>query len=271
MYDLCAAAAAASPRGDDTQDRVVSYRRTPAGDSAEEVGVVLCDGVGSYRDAGAVAERAMELAVHHLEQLDVCSGIFTVAEAVNAGLELDVEGATTLLAVGADAYGRACYAYVGNGSLIELEPRSPVGDRVQLRWVGLELPHLDWSGGLPALASYLPIDPDALSVSTGSRLGAKRASRLLLACSDGIATDEDRVQARTADGRYWKSVPAPLARIVDELSQSWNQLVSAAKAEAQLGLESALQRALDSLLDEAALEDDASVGCVLLRSRAEET
>ena len=228
-------------------------------------GVVVCDGVGSYRDSGIVAERVATVARNHLAGTGLGSGMWELAEIANESLIDSVEGATTLIAVGADPGGSVYYAYVGNGAIVELQPRRVGPQLVQLRWVDVALPQISWEEGRPALRSFLPIEAGELDVSKGVRVATGGSPRLFLACSDGIATDEDRAQARSKQGRFWKSVPIPLARLVDEIGRSWDELLDVSQAEAGALLESVLGRTLAAMLEESELDDDASVGCVLLR------
>jgi hypothetical protein len=266
MFEIIPGAASRSPRGEANQDRVAVFLSPGTPSTPGSAGVVVCDGVGSYRDSGAVASEVAGLAVNHLTE-NGANGLLELEQLMANAHLATADGATTLIALGVEETGLASHIFIGNGSLLEIEPVTPQPGKVQLRWIDLALPQIDWERGRPALRSFIPAPADQFEAVKGRRDTGGMKPRMYLACSDGIATDEDRAQARSARGGYWKAVPAPLVTVVDALAEQWRELLVEDADSAASLLQSILRQALAKLLEEHALDDDASVACVLVRPR----
>jgi hypothetical protein len=260
-FTVVTATASVSPRGlEHTQD----CARELGVSVAAEAGVVVCDGVGAYAQSGAVAQRVAESVSRYVESVGLAEGLVGCVEEAHptlAGLE---EGATTLIAVGADDDGQVSHCLVGNGSLIEVMGLDLGEDRVRLAWTDLVLPHVSFANGRPALSSFLaPGDELPRELSIGTRQTPRGSSRVYLACTDGIATDEERVFGSAPDGSTWKQVPAPLARLIAGLGARWAAMEASAEPRAILA--EAIGQPLEQMLAAGLLDDDATVGAVLVR------
>jgi hypothetical protein len=266
-FDVFAALADASPKQQDrVQDRAVIVRATERSTGAA---VIVCDGVGAYEGSGVVAEAVADFASDYVRQSGIHEGIRHVAGAAAQEIDHDGSGATTLLGIGAEPSGRVGYCLVGNGMLMELAGAPVTAERVLVRWNLLALSHVSLLGGRPALSSFLPLSEDReLEVVLGSREDASSRPRLYLACSDGIGSDEDRLSGPTPDGRSWQEIPRPLVVLLEDLGHAWNDLMREPSPEPSL--QRVLNDALQALLASGALEDDATVGAVLLRPAAHE-
>lgn len=226
--------------------------------------MVVCDGVGEYADSSEVAENAIALARDYLSDHRVRRGYRRCAHEVDSRLDRGHEGATTLLTISADVSGHVGYSLVGNGSVIEAEGIPLGNERVQLQWTDLVLPHVSYVGGRQALRSYLPsLAGEALEVALGERIIQHETMRLFLACTDGITTDEDRRVGTVSDHSTWKEIPHPLAAVLSVLETKWIDLASTESPESELA--AVVQSSLASLLAEGRLEDDATLGSVLIR------
>ncbi len=256
-----AAATVAAPGKSENQDSVAVFRM---GEAAAGAGVVICDGVGSLPQSGAVASEMAALAASHIEEAGVRRGIWGLEE-MAAAHELSSDGATTLIAVGAEPEGLVSHCFIGNGSLFEIAPQTAVTGVMNLRWCGLALPQLNWDRGQPALESFLPAPAYGFEAEKGCRLTSRLKPRLYLACSDGVATDEDCPQAKTPDGRYWKGIPTKLIGVLDALAARWQDLLRGDAEQSAALLQEILDATLAALLADGAFEDDASVGCVMTR------
>jgi hypothetical protein len=147
--------------------------------------------------------------------------------------------------------------------LIEAVPVELDGGRVRLRWAERALPQISYEGGRPALASYLPWSrPAPLEASVGAQRVAGGSERLFLACSDGIGSDEECLLGAGPDGRMWKEVQRPLAHLLERLAGAWPELRVSPDVEERLT--SVLEATLAELLADGALEDDATVGALLM-------
>ncbi len=264
---ISAAATVAAPGKDENQDSVSAFS---VGDTQASggAGVIVCDGVGSQPNSGKVAREVVALATAHVAETGVVDGISQL-DMVCAEGEFGEDGATTLLAVGAEVSGVAAYCYIGNGGLFEVVPQSDSGSTARLRWCDLALPQIEWESGRPALRSFLPAPEEGYEAEKGTRAVGLLRPRLLIACSDGISTDEERAQATSATGEYWKAVPSTLVRLLDGLASRWFELVRAEREAAGQMLHDLIQRTLEGLLDENMLDDDASIGCVMARPQVQ--
>lgn len=260
---ISAAATVAAPGKDENQDSVSTFS---LGDmqAPDGAGVIVCDGVGSQPNSGNVARAVVDFATAHIAKSGVVDGISQL-DAVCAEEEFGQDGATTLLAVGAEASGVAGYCYIGNGGLFEVVPQSASGSTARLRWCDLALPQIEWESGRPALRSFLPAPHEGYAAEKGSRAIDLLGPRLFIACSDGISTDEERAQATSVTGEYWKAVPTTLVRLLDGLASCWFEMARAEHEAAEQMLHGLIERILGALLDESILDDDASVGCVMTR------
>lgn len=259
-FEIAAATALASPKDPArNQDRACAFRveHEPWG-----AGVVVCDGVGAYAGSGDVAERVALLARAYVIEHGIRSGIPSCAQHAADALGNVADGATTLIAVGADDEGYVSFTYVGNGSLLDITIDTD-GRRPQLRVAEMTSPHVSFADGRPALSSYLPAAPRRpVEAASGVLHPAPRRTRLLLACSDGVATGEDRTTGVAADGSTWIAVPRPLAALLADLAAAWEDV--SAEADRVGALASVVQTSLDDLAAADLLDDDATVGVVLV-------
>lgn len=272
-FEAVPALAAATPRSaSQSQDcaAVVELSGVQGGAS-----VVICDGVGALEGSGPVAREVTELVAAALGERSLEDGIRALPNVVSQAksavhaAEVDApaeRGATTLLVLSADATGRVGHFMVGNGMLIEAEPRLPGSRAAGMSWTCLALPQVSVADGHPALRSFLPCtDPATLEYAAGMRETAStRAPRIFLACSDGIASEEECSTGFAPNGTQWKEVPTALARLLDQLAADWAAICDSTSPEQ--GLDELLRTVLDDLLDEGALADDATVGALLLRA-----
>jgi hypothetical protein len=266
-FDIWATSARAVPsEGGHDQDRV---RLIEAYDGAGR-GVVVCDGVGSLPRSGPVAEAVAECAAEYVARTGVRRGIAGLGfesgaahavQHVAESIEPTPDGATTLIAVGADAEGYVAYSFVGNGTLLDIEAVSIGEGRVRLSAAELVVPHIDWGLGRPALRAFLPANGNAAVPSARGLLGPQPDRiRLLLAMTDGVATDEERTQG-TGSGTTWRKVPEPLAALMAAVTAGWNDFISSPDPGESLG--GAIQGTLDALARDGELTDDATVGALL--------
>jgi hypothetical protein len=265
---VAAATASVSPKSPDrNQDRVLTFA---VKDPEAGVGAVLCDGVGAYSGSGEVAAEVTEIVADHVQKLGPIAGVLSSADAAAACIDSAADGATTLIAIGANTRGELAYAFVGNGSLfevqVELGATAPI-----LRAAELVLPHVSLSQGRPVLTSYIPMPPGVpLEVSAGRREADAMRIRLLLACSDGVATHEDRKVGVVAPAESkWLEIPRPLADVFDAIAERWEALLCASDSEAYL--DHILRDTLETLNEEGVLEDDASLAALLVCPPAGDT
>jgi hypothetical protein len=137
-------------------------------------------------------------------------------------------------------------------------------ERVRMGWTELALPQISLLVGKPTLVSHLPwtgtgAPPSCIGVR---RLEPDR-TRLFMACTDGIGSNEERPTGHAPDGTLWQQVDPPLAALLAAVGEQWHLLEACAEPAAEL--ERILGAALERLLDDGSLEDDATVGAMLVR------
>jgi hypothetical protein len=237
--------------------------------------VIVCDGAGALSGSGPIAREVTELAANALRERPLEDGIWALpgvfgqaASAAHAEVKAEAPedpGATTLLTLSADAAGRVGHFMIGNGTLVEAEPRLPGSVGAGMSWVGLALPQVSLADGHPTLRSFLPCaDPASLEYAAGIRETRCPGARIFLACSDGIASDEECPTGFAPNGTQWKEVPRPLARLLDRLAADWLTLCSTVTPEKTLG--DLIRAVLDDLLSAEVLTDDATLGALFLRA-----
>lgn len=264
-FDLAAASFSLSPKRErENEDRVLAIE-TPLA-----AAVAVADGVGGVPGSGEMAARACELVATHLAEGSVVKGILGLEGKIGEELFGEETGATTLVAVGAEADGSVSHLLVGNGAVIELAPLELTPHRTRLLWTSIALPQMKAEEGRLALRSFLPSPPGAPAAEKGCRHVPPGNARLYLACSDGLLSEEDRAEGRAEDETAWRQVPRAVSSLVAELERGWGELLGSDAAEAGELLRSLLATALEEPTVFAELDDDTSVGALLLRSLAEE-
>lgn len=258
--EVIAAAATRAFRDGENEDRVLVIGN---GDGYPGAAVVLCDGVGSTADAAAAAERFSRLAAESLMAGGDRRDVWALTTPLTAALPVDDDGETTLIALAAQETGEVSYILIGNGGVIELAPSPLPGGGVRLLWSDVVLPHVDWSEGRPALDATLPAGA-GLRVARGAQFVAGEA-RAYAVFSDGIATLEEREEGEAPDGSVWREVPVGLAQLVSRLTAIWPDLLTAPREVAEAALAEGMETLLSELSVEPGLEDDSSVGIVVLR------
>jgi hypothetical protein len=279
-----AGGAIATPKDpDQNQDRAAIVHLGPerVGEGVD-CGVVVCDGVGALSGSGLVAEQAATTAADYIAAHGVRTAIVGGDDPLGAGGDVlhcaqhvaDVigpvdDGATTLIAVAADELGYVAYSFVGNGTLLDVEPLDRGAYGFRLSAAELVTPHVTWKEGRPALRSVIPPRAgSAVAAARGVLFPQPDRTRLLLAVTDGIASDEERSEGISAGAR-WRKVPAPLAAVMAALEAQWPDVVDDADPGGRL--ETLLEDVLVRLAEDV-LVDDATVGAVLVvpRDEAEE-
>lgn len=261
-FEVISAATTRSPKEGAGEDRVRCFRLDPEGD-APGGGVVICDGVGALGGSALAAEWAAQKAADHVVSSGVRWGVWSLAEIWDEEAPTAVEGATTLVLLAAEAGGVVAHTLIGNGSIFEVASSRLPDDGVRLLWTDVAIPQIDWSEGKPALSSTLPTTGQDLVVSRGAHM--LNDARLYVLCSDGISTLEERPDATAPDDSIWREVPSGLTRLLRTLAEIWNDLLHLPCDVAQQALQEGVEEVLADLEGDSELEDDASLGVVLVR------
>lgn len=264
FHVVAATASATSRDADANQDRALAFH-IPTGAGA---GVVVCDGVGSLPGSAATAETAASAIRRFMQThegvVEAMGGCFAAAAHAVAD---DNDGATTALVVAAEPTGLVGYGIVGNGALVEVLAVEPVPGSWRLHHTELSFPHVGYERGRPALESFLPT-ADVRVAELGVRRLLPGRHRLFLACTDGLTTEDAPLVLRDErHGGLWRQVPVRLAAVLDAVEKAWPELVAGPAPEHDLPV--VLQEAVDALAVAGLLEDDATVGALLLLAEEE--
>ena len=259
-FELISAGCSVGHRDDRGDDRVRLF-----GHRGLDAGAVVCDGVGSEPGSDATAERVAELAVSLIYGGDVGTSFLEFDRELERRLGVDGEGATTLALVRADRDGLVGHFLVGNGAVIEVVPMETGPDQVRLLWSSITLPRMATRDGRPALASFLPQPGRMLESEKGIRKVPADASRLYLVCSDGLLSEEDRLEGAAPDATVWRQVPDLMADLMGLLTDAWTEILAAETERSAALLQGCLQEAVDPRGRTLTLDDDTTVAAVLLR------
>jgi hypothetical protein len=259
-----------------------------AQDTAFGVGsVAVADGVGSLPDSGRAAALAVEHVVHDWSDNAPLVDPFREAhEAIRT--ELNGRGQTTLIDL-QHRHGRTRIRWVGNGCVLRarLAPETRpgcAGTRVpghrdtgrapRVVWTDLLLPHVAFADGQDQLTQALGgrFDaPDHLMVWPG------RHDEVLLAATDGLYSCEQATLGRDDDNGLWQQQPPQLQALLalagHLLTRPWSAQCHCAAATGCSAdpectdLAAYCRRVLDNLLHEGFLDDDATLGVLLVPGR----
>jgi hypothetical protein len=259
-FELIVAASSASPKEPEGEDRVRTFGRGPG-----PSGVVVCDGVGSIPGSAEAAEETSELAMALLSERDLGRAIWNLDRGLERNLSADQEGATTIVVVCANEGGFVGHLMVGNGAVLEVVPMETKPGKVRLLWTSIALPQMGNQDGRPALRSVLPPDTGRVEAEKGFRKVPPGTPRLYLACSDGFLSEEERLEGPAPDGTVWRQVPSGAAHLLELLTSEWAELLAKEPEEASQALTRAIETAVEGPAGAAALDDDTTVGALLLR------
>jgi hypothetical protein len=259
-FELISAACSVGHRDDRGDDRALLF-----GHRGLEASAVVCDGVGSEPGSDATAERVAELAVSLMYGGDVSSSFWEFDRELERRLDVDGNGATTLAVVRADPDGLVGHFLVGNGAVIEVVPMETGPGQVRLLWTSIALPRMATRDGRPALASFLPQPDRKLESEKGIRKVPEGAPRLYLICSDGLLSEEDRLEGNAPDGTAWRQVPILMAGLMRRLNGAWTEILAADTEGAAGLLQGCLEETVDPPGQTLMLDDDTSVAAILLR------
>jgi Protein phosphatase 2C len=259
-FELISAACSVGHRDDRGDDRVRLF-----GDRGQRAGAVVCDGVGSEPGSDATAERVAELAVSLMYGGDLGSSFLQFDDELERHLGPDDHGATTLVLVRADRDGLVGHFLVGNGAVIEVVPMETGSDQIRLLWSSIALPRMATRDGRPALASFLPQPDRKLESEKGLRKVPADAPRLYLVCSDGLLSEEERLEGDAPDATVWRQVPDLMADLMGLLTDAWTEIVAAETERSAALLQGCLEETVDPQGRTLTLDDDTTVAAVLLR------
>lgn len=244
------------------QDRVWDGVVPPTRGGVSGAGVVVCDGVGSEPDSAQVAQLVIDAVGTALESGEPVESLPVIAAAAIGGTGLD--GSTTMLAAVARESGRIEFVAVGNGGVIEIAVLAGHEVRV-LGWTDHFIPHLDFEAGRDCLTAFLSPGSPPAEFTVGTLAGKRDVWRILLLCSDGVSTMEDRRQGRVGDGSLWSEVPAQLDALLVALRSAVSDLAGGVSVvEGRTILRASITEVLERLHADGVLEDDAAIAVAVL-------
>ena len=225
---------------------------------------VVCDGVGAQPESGPVARDVATMLADQLTDFGVLHPARWLSEVAERYARRDADeprdGSTTAVVVGADSHGERRYALAGNGCVLNVEG-IPLNGSYRIQWASLALPHITYASGPPALRSFIPMSSAQPDVTSGS-LDPPMGMSLLIAGSDGFMSEEERRVGRSG-GERWVQTPKPVVAVEELLTTIWGDLLTVPEPGELLSVE--LQAVLDGLAADNVLDDDTTVGAVIVR------
>lgn len=223
-----------------------------------ENGLVICDGIGSYKQSGEVAKIVVDKFIENINSND-----FNINEFVNSIppilKEKNIKGGTTFISALVNSNSIIFY-YLGNGGIIHLKGdfyENRVTD-IPYRYIELMNPDINASGALTRHISdnsgEIELSLTKVTVEPNSINGD-----IFLLFSDGIGTLEEHVIVKDANNNLWRNEPAAIEKIINEIHVFLTKECKSEDFNNKLILFNA--NILESIKD--LLEDDASLGIII--------
>ena len=241
----------------------------------------LADGVGSLPQAGRAARLLVEQGrklvrrASRPEDLEPATIFLACHKALVDFVATQPDGnpsgwGSTLLFVGDDGVGKLRLAWLGNGALLHMRGnfnQFQSGDLPPWSALNYLNPHtIENVQGKESLYRLVSADeaPERIHPSiTEITRDDEFFGDIVIACTDGILSNDQIPYGRLADGSLWAKCETPYLKLFRCLSEFFAR----EQTPRSSSLESALQAFLNKLRGDNVLDDDASVG-VLVTARA---
>lgn len=228
--------------------------------SDEQLRLIICDGIGEFKDSGKVAQTVGELFTDH--QMTNASDIIHSKQLLDLR-EQGVIGGTTLISAVVDLPVKNIkIQYLGNGGIIQLRgdfANNPNSD-IPYRYSDIMIPHISPDGALTKHISNNSGKKE-LSVSIIELKLTTEVGDILLFFSDGIGSLENNIILKDEEQRYWRYENESIQFILSELD-SFLSLHNSSK-DFQEHLPVFTKNILEKLKLTNKLEDDASLGILI--------
>jgi hypothetical protein len=228
--------------------------------SDNQLRLIICDGIGEFKDSGKVAQTVGELFIDH--QMTDAKDIIQSKQLLELR-EQGIIGGTTLISAVVNLPAKNIkIQYLGNGGIIQLRGdfgNNPNSD-IPYRYSDIMIPHISPDGALTKHISNNS-GKEELSVSKIDLKFSTNVGDILLFFSDGIGSLENNIILKDDEQRYWRYENENIQFILNEL----DDLLKAKNSskDFQQELPDFSKSVLEKLKKADKLEDDAALGILI--------
>ena len=228
-----------------------------------ENNILLCDGIGSYKRSGEVADIAIQHLQYANNHLELKSFIITAHAEI---LSNQIIGGTTMLsAIVMEDNSKMMLAYLGNGSIYHFngdlfdQPDSYKDLNKVHRYINYLLPHVDKDGALlKHISNYSTdeeLEPSSLELSLNGLHGD-----VIFMFTDGISSLEEDLIIADDQSRVWRNQ----SENVNSIFNDWDIWMKANCLDINKEkIDKFLEDELGLLKENKKLDDDASIGLIM--------
>lgn len=226
----------------------------------KEIGLVICDGIGEFKDSGIVAQTVAEL---FTEKRMLTVDVIIHSKSLENLRKKEIIGGTTYISAVADLKNnRVKIQYLGNGGIIQFRgdyADNPNSD-LPYRYADLMIPHIAPDGSLTKHISNNS-GKDELNATEIKLKFSTVVGDILLFYSDGIGSLENNIILKDEEQRYWRYENDNIQLILQDLDTFLQKAKFSINIQDQLTV--FCNSVLSKLYKEDRLEDDASLGIIL--------
>tara|TARA_R110000744_G_scaffold92416_2_gene178946 strand:- start:2326 stop:3123 length:798 start_codon:yes stop_codon:yes gene_type:complete len=223
-------------------------------------GLIICDGIGEFKDSGTVARTVAELFIDK-RILKTESLIHSIE--LKTLKEKGLTGGTTLISLVTDLKNhKTNIQYLGNGGIIQCRGDFAVNANsgISYRYSDIMIPHISPDGALTKHISNHSGKQELKASEIELKLTSEVGDILLL-FSDGIGSLENNFILKDDEQRYWRYENTIIQIILESLDELLTKNYDDEKFEDQLALFNI--SILKQLKSEKRLEDDAALGILI--------
>lgn len=226
-----------------------------------EDSMVICDGIGEFKDSGIVAEGVAELLIEKNYNNSI-NDLLIDKELIDLKNKVK-DGGTTILFAKKNKSNSIDIEYLGNGGIIHLQGNFAKNVNVDIpyRYAEIMLPHITPKGELDKHLSHNSGKEDYSATKMSLSLNQKSGD-ILLFFTDGISSLEDKVILKDGEERYWRYESSSLQLILSELNSFLENNYSQTDDFID-NLTEFNDSVLITLKSNDMLEDDASLGIII--------
>lgn len=236
--------------------------RTGVSAAPDNQRLIICDGIGSYKGSGVVAELVVS-SFHSNCTADIREIIAGVDGNKLAALEQP--GGTTVITGSiktTDSGPILRLEYLGNGGCVHLSGNfaTDLSNGIPFRYHHVILPHVNSERALvrhfsKGMSAELPT-PGRIDMSLNHPYGD-----ILVFFSDGVTSLEDEATVEDGQGRYWKIQDRTLITVLQKLHERLSSL-TLANDMAEV-LTSFNEDIVNELVANETVDDDVSIGFII--------
>jgi hypothetical protein len=223
-------------------------------------GLIICDGIGEFKDSAIVAKTVAEL---FTEKRMLKTENLLHSNELKILKDQDLIGGTTLISLVTDLKNnKANIQYLGNGGIIQCRGDFAVNANsgICYRYSDIMIPHISPDGSLTKHISNHSGKQELKASEIELKLTSEVGDILLL-FSDGIGSLENNFILKDDEQRYWRYENTIIQIILESLDELLTKNYEDDKFEDQLVLFNT--SILKQLKSEKRLEDDAALGILI--------